>query len=380
MIINRHNYEAFFLMYVDDELTAAERVEVELFAQQNPDLAPELDMLLQTKLSADDTMLFMHKDTLLQNADAISVDNYEEQFLLYIDNELDKDKKEAVEKFVLQQPQFQDEFTLLKQTVLEPEPIVFEDKASLLRKEERRRVVPMYIRFAAAAAIAGIALVIWWMQPGTSSNADIAVAKNDTIKNSIAGKKQDDTNSSLPGTTITAQKPEKERTASVKTQPVKENKSSAILANKEKKNTEKNNVAAVNKTSTINPGANNTTAAIRKPDATHDNETAAGVEVTVNNNTTDNEVAVNIQHANDNGRPGSDINNETGFVKNALYKELNTDVEDERNSLYVGSMQINKNKVRGLVKKVGGLFAGKSKDAAREDGKLQIANLELNTN
>jgi len=32
------------------------------------------------------------------------------------------------------------------------------------------------------------------------------------------------------------------------------------------------------------------------------------------------------------------------------------------------------------VKKVGGLFAGRSKDAAKEDGKLQIANLEINTN
>ena len=44
-------------------------------------------------------------------------------------------------------------------------------------------------------------------------------------------------------------------------------------------------------------------------------------------------------------------------------------------------MQINKNKVRGFVKKVGGLFAGRSKEAsANKDGKLQIANLELNTN
>jgi len=376
MIITRHNYEEFFLMYVDNELAAAERAAVELFARQNPDLASELDMLLQTKLPADDTLSFMYKNALLQNADTISTDNYEEQFLLYIDNELDKEKKEAVEKFVLQHPQFQDEFTLLKQTVLEPETVVFEDKASLLRKEERR-VVPMFIRFAAAAAIAGIALVIWWMQPGTSSNADVVVAKNDTVKNSIAGKKQEDVTNPLPNITIPAQEPEKETTASVKTQTVKENKS-AIPAETEKKDAEKNNIAAVNNSSTKNTVTNTAIAAINKPDLTHDNEPAAGVEVTVNNTTAEDNVAA-IQHANDNGiRSGG--NNESSFVKNAVYKELNTDAEDERNSLYVGSMQINKNKVRGLVKKVGALFAGKSKDGAKEDGKLQIANLELNTN
>src|SRR6478609_4205604 len=125
MIITRHNYEELFLMYVDNELTIQERAAVELFAKQNPDLAPELDVLLQTKLATDDVLPFMYKNTLLQNIDTISIDNYEEQFLLYIDKELDKEKKESVEKFVLQHPQFQDEFTLLKQTVLEPEVVVF---------------------------------------------------------------------------------------------------------------------------------------------------------------------------------------------------------------------------------------------------------------
>ena len=139
-MITRHNYEEFFLMYVDDELTAEERVAVNLFVQQNPDLAEELEMLQQTKLTADDSLQFEDKKMLLQNVDEIGIDNYEEQFLLYIDKELDKQKANDVEKFVLQHPQFQDEFTLLKQTVLEPEHIVFEDKEALLREEKRRIV------------------------------------------------------------------------------------------------------------------------------------------------------------------------------------------------------------------------------------------------
>src|ERR1700750_334580 len=106
MMITRHNYEEFFLMYVDDELTTEEKVAVDLFIKQNPDLATELNMLLQTKLSVDDSLQFEDKKILLQNVREIGIDNYEEQFLLYIDNELDTNKRNDVEKFVLQHPQF----------------------------------------------------------------------------------------------------------------------------------------------------------------------------------------------------------------------------------------------------------------------------------
>ena len=37
-MINRHNYEEFFLLYVDGELETAQRATVEKFIEQNPDL------------------------------------------------------------------------------------------------------------------------------------------------------------------------------------------------------------------------------------------------------------------------------------------------------------------------------------------------------
>ena len=50
MSINRHNYEEFFILYLDNELSSEHRRQVELFVEQHPDLGEELQLLEQTRL------------------------------------------------------------------------------------------------------------------------------------------------------------------------------------------------------------------------------------------------------------------------------------------------------------------------------------------
>lgn len=387
-MITRHNYEEFFLMYVDDELTAQERVAVNLFIQQNPDLAEELEMLQQTKLIADESLQFEDKKMLLQNVDEIGIDNYEEQFLLYIDKELDVKNANDVEKFVLQHPQFQDEFTLLKQTVLEPEQIVFENKETLLRKEERR-VVPMFIRYAAAAAVVGIAITLWFVKSNSASVDQPNVAKNtkpNATKENVAPvpgsntvtkpKKNDEHVVEDIAATPEENKQQQEETASVKqkTENKEQQKESPVKV--QQNNVQPGEIAANKIKNPVNAPVVGTI------DVNHDQETISKPAVVDNSNTTDYaKNDNNVQHDNFAGVHVVNSNDaKDNYIQPAVYKELNTEEEDAKSALYVGSLQINKNKVRGLVKKVGGLFAGRSKDAAKEDGKLQIANLELNTN
>jgi hypothetical protein len=67
--------------------------------------------------------------------------NYEEFFLLYIDNELNPAERRAVEAFVQENPDLEEELTMLKQSLLKPdESVVLEDK-SVLFKEERNQLI-----------------------------------------------------------------------------------------------------------------------------------------------------------------------------------------------------------------------------------------------
>ena len=366
-MINRNNYEEFLLMYVDGELTPQQRTAVELFVQQNPDLLPELETLQQTILSTEDENIFMDKSSLLKINSSISIDNYEEYFLLDIDKELDTAAKNEVEKFVLQHPELQEQFTILKQTVLAPEVIIFTDKQSLYRKEERRLVPLNWMRFAAAAAVIGFAVMVWWLMPGKKMNEnELATVKPSVEKTVPATGDTDKTNQ--PQTVDIL--PNNNEVAAVK-QDATENKNTAVKTQKVNKVQQQvnDNVAVNNVAEKL---SNNP--AVKEPIPAPKEELIAYNPPVVDNNT-NTSTQTGFENAKQN-----DIAANT-LVQPAVYKELDTD-SDAGESLYVGNVNLNKNKLRGVLKKVGGLFAAKAKTAtaSNEEGKLQVANLEFNKN
>src|SRR5689334_11450719 len=107
MNITRQNYEDYFLLYVDNELSIAERKAVDAFIQQYPDLQEELRALQRSVLRVDKQVHFENKEALLKNVPANPVNeaNYEEYFVLYGDDELSNQEKEQVEQFVYKHPQ-----------------------------------------------------------------------------------------------------------------------------------------------------------------------------------------------------------------------------------------------------------------------------------
>jgi len=170
MNINRNNYEEFFLLYVDNELSAAERNAVELFVQENVDLKEELAMLMQTVINAD--AVSFDKTSLLKE----EFTTLQENLLLYIDNELSADDKLKTEKALQADYSALKELGLLQQTKLQPETIVFADKRSLYRKEKGRVIGLPWRRIAAAAILLGFGT---W--------ATISFINSDKPKEAIAG-------------------------------------------------------------------------------------------------------------------------------------------------------------------------------------------------
>lgn len=161
MNIDRHNYEEYFILYMDNELSTDQRRTVESFVQQHPDLKEELELLQQFKLVPDTSLTFSGKEELMKinGTTPVTLANAEEWIILYNDNELTLSQRKDVEELVASNPSIQHEFSLLQKSKITPEKIVFIDKESLYRQEEKVRAIP--IRWwRAAAAILILALGI----------------------------------------------------------------------------------------------------------------------------------------------------------------------------------------------------------------------------
>jgi hypothetical protein len=155
MNINRHNYEEFFLLYVDKELSAAESKAVDVFVQENPDLQMELALLQQTIVKADDFVLDK-KDWLYMEEEITAL---QENLLLYADDELTPVDKRSVETLLKTDKAALDEWNILQQVKLQPDTtVVFGDRQSLYRTEGGRVVGFKWWRAAAAAILLGFGI------------------------------------------------------------------------------------------------------------------------------------------------------------------------------------------------------------------------------
>lgn len=349
--INQHNYEEFFLLYVDGELSAADKQAVERFVQENPDLAVELDMLQQSQLPVEDWD-FENKSLLYRSGSAeINSANCQEQFLLYVDNELDATDRDKVERFVLQHPSLQESFTQLKRTKLEPELLVFPDKTRLYRKEERRILYMSWQRIAVAAVLTGLVLLLWTVVPRQQNNEPILAKQSDNTTNRNARQ--------------TVTQPETGNTA--EPQSNQENLAAAIRTGMPVRVT-----GAAQQTTPAEP-LTDLLAVNNEPAGTNGiQRTDADVITTsVNNNGPgsitspgthsilgDNAVLDNVDMVRPAGLQHSDTE-ETENTRPAVYRELDTESADQKKSLLLGSLEINKDKLRGFFRKAGSIFRSK---------------------
>ncbi len=162
MNINRDNYEEYFLLYADNELTDSEKAEVLMFIKDNKDLEEEFRMIHFTISKPDKNIVFANKPFLLKNDAAafINEKNFEEIFVLYHDKELTAEEESRTEEFLSAHPKLKNEFDLIGLARFTKEKaIVFPGKKLLYKKEKAGKVIPVFLwRIAAAAIFIGFGL------------------------------------------------------------------------------------------------------------------------------------------------------------------------------------------------------------------------------
>ena len=157
MIINRNNYETFFILYTDNELSVQEKIAVDVFVQQNPDLKEELTMFQQSVV-VPEAISFSAKDSLLKKP-AVT-EEIQEKLLMLLDKELHKAEVKDIITIINQDDACKKEWDVLQLTKISADSsIVFKDKASLYKKDDGGRVIAFrWWRMAAAAVLIGFGL------------------------------------------------------------------------------------------------------------------------------------------------------------------------------------------------------------------------------
>ncbi len=359
--INRHNYEEYFLLYVDNELTEAQRKQVEMFISENPDLAPELDLLNGVKLEPVNDTVYDDKMNLYKHAEEENMlHNYEYWFLLYVDNELTPDQRQQVEKLVLQNPEIQPAFSAIKQSVLQPEAVIHPDKSSLYKKESIK-ILPLFTRFAAAAVFISVVLFSWWYAENEEVRLTSKVSPTVEIQKQQPELAKNNKLQPLTGETVTENKAEEKL-------PTISKEKSVSLQRREKEHTKPVNVPAQETKKRF--ADEEFLIAENKPTFLKSENTMVP-EPKINEKS---------KPADTHSFAASDAENAQPAYKimTAGYKEINTSDDDQ--SLYVAGLNLNKNKVKGFLKKAENILSNKTKEYIKGDGKLQVANLEFEDN
>ena len=189
-MIDITNYETWFLLYADNELSAEEKVTVLSFVQQHPTLQKEFDGILQLRFSPADEQHQLDKSTLFSGSmeDNMQAALEEHQLLInYIDGELSFIEIAEVENRLKHDVAFLASYKQLSILKLEPDhSIVHPNKIALYKRE--KTVAFGWRRSLAAAASLIIAAGLFWIveQPDEgNTNSVVLVAPESTAPKKI---------------------------------------------------------------------------------------------------------------------------------------------------------------------------------------------------
>jgi hypothetical protein len=184
MKINRNNYEAYIIDYLDGKLDPVETAELLRFLAQNPDLEAEFGDYENIKLSNTTEAGFdknkLKKD--FSDIESVNNDNFDEFCVASHEGDLSEHDELRLKEYIKKHPEKQKDFELYSDTYLTPDyNIKFPEKGNIKRISPfiRPRNMLIYVTSLAAAVLLLIMLVI---MPGKKEKMISGLQVADDVK------------------------------------------------------------------------------------------------------------------------------------------------------------------------------------------------------
>ena len=164
--INRHNYEAFLLDYLEQNLSPNMVSELMVFLEQNSDLKEEFDELQAFEVLEPTSVLFDNKATLKKDA-------LENLMIAEIEG-MNTSQESKTLKYILKADKTaKNDFKLFQQTKLKSKKVIFKDKEAL---KKEAAIIPLRWFKNAAAAVIIMTILIQGIDDGSTVDNQFQMA------------------------------------------------------------------------------------------------------------------------------------------------------------------------------------------------------------
>ncbi len=191
MKIDRNNYEAYFIDYLDgnlDETLVNDFIE---FIQQNPDLKDELALFNSVKIPSEEVVFSKKEKLFKEKYDAEKEFNY--AAIASIENDLSETEQQEFESYISKHPEKQGDLVLFSKTKLQSDKSVKFSKKNKLYHYTTGRTVLLWTSRVAAVLIFAIAVYVFMDRTSSdmiNENQVASVEKKGEVKDPVSETKQ----------------------------------------------------------------------------------------------------------------------------------------------------------------------------------------------
>jgi len=183
MKINRNNYEAFFIDYLEGNLDVKLVDDFIEFLQQNPDLKEELS-LFETVSIEQEEITFNKKENLFKVKYDVELE-FNQAAIASIEGEISASEKVEFDNYLSAHPEKQKEVELFTKTKLQPDETVVFGKKNILFRRSAGKTILLWTTRVAAVFIVALSVYIFIDQ---SSNKIIPENQVASVEKSIDTK------------------------------------------------------------------------------------------------------------------------------------------------------------------------------------------------